>query len=331
MRTLFGSVSAMNFPVNAFVEPSVVSSARVVLAGQRIGEKLGAWIRAFRQLRIAFGMPRTLTENAILVAHVMAFMQANAAVCGQITAECPAKNGACCKQVVKSGKSGTIIILLGAPGSGKGTIAQTLRDNNPDIIHFSTGNLLRKEITEKTEIGKEVNAIIGSGGLVNDELINKIVKSNLLEALSSGNIVLLDGYPRTVRQAEFLDTMDLGELKLKICAIEIDVDHEVVVSRIKDRLVCNACSATFSSLQIKAPADGGSFVCSQCKVGELQKRPDDKEEVVRRRLQEYEETTLPVSTYYLDRLVKISGDAEKEEVIRRIYRVLSDKGITERR
>ena len=217
-----------------------------------------------------------------------------------------------------------IVILFGAPGAGKGTVAQHLLDNY-GVVHFSTGNLLRNEVKSGTSIGKEVEAILSSGKLVGDDVVNRVVESNLQKALSGNDVVLLDGYPRTVEQAKFLDAIDAGSLKSSIRVLELDVNHEVVVSRIAGRVVCSKCGATFSSSQIN-----GSTVCSRC-GGELIKRADDSEEVVRRRLQEYVNMTLPVSRYYTDRLVKVSGEETPEEVARNVDDAFRDFGIEKRR
>ena len=217
-----------------------------------------------------------------------------------------------------------IVILFGAPGAGKGTVAQHLLDNY-GVVHFSTGNLLRNEVKSGTSIGKEVETILSSGKLVGDDVVNRVVESNLQKALSGNDVVLLDGYPRTVEQAKFLDAIDAGSLKSSIRVLELDVDHEVVVSRIAGRVVCSKCGATFSSSQIN-----GSTVCSRC-GGELIKRADDSEEVVRRRLQEYVNMTLPVSRYYIDRLVKVSGEGTPEEVARNVDDAFRDFGIEKRR
>ena len=217
-----------------------------------------------------------------------------------------------------------IVILFGAPGAGKGTVAQHLLDNY-GVVHFSTGNLLRNEVKIGTSIGKEVEAILSSGKLVGDDVVNRVVESNLQKALSGNDVVLLDGYPRTVEQAKFLDAIDAGSLKSSIRVLELDVNHEVVVSRIAGRVVCSKCGATFSSSQIN-----GSTVCSRC-GGELIKRADDSEEVVRRRLQEYVNMTLPVFRYYTDRLVKVSGEETPEEVARNVDDAFRDFGIEKRR
>ncbi|MDR2794459.1 MAG: nucleoside monophosphate kinase [Holosporaceae bacterium] len=222
----------------------------------------------------------------------------------------------------KGAKSVKIVVLLGAPGAGKGTVAQYLLDNY-DVVHFSTGNLLRNEVKNDTELGREVSAYVGSGGLVNDDIINKVVELNLAKTLESGSAILLDGYPRSVDQAKFLDQLDSGSLRDAIRIIEIDVESEVVVARLFDRKICSKCGATFGRLDVIAE-------CSRC-GGAFVKRPDDEEVVIRRRLQEYKSTTMPVSEYYGSRLLKVNGDRSPDEVARGVTDVFRDFGVKKRR
>lgn len=208
-----------------------------------------------------------------------------------------------------------VVILLGAPGAGKGTVAQHLVDNF-GVIHFSTGNLLRNEVKNATKVGVVVEAILGSGGLVSDEVVNEVVEINLQRTLSEKRVILLDGFPRSVDQAKFLDTVFNACLRDSLRVLEIDVDHEFVVARVSGRRVCIKCAATFG-------IDDRGDRCSRC-GGELTKRPDDDEEVVRRRLIEYQRVTLPVSAYYADRLVKIDGNLSREDVLRNVTDVVEN-------
>ena len=225
--------------------------------------------------------------------------------------------------MITTGSIVKIIILLGAPGAGKGTVADYLKENY-NVVHFSTGNLLRDEIAKGTDTGKEVDSIMKSGGLVNDETVNKIVKSNLSQTLSTGCVVILDGYPRTVDQAKFLDSIvESGSIR----AIEIDIDPEVVISRITKRVVCNKCKSPFNTDSLTK--DGVlNKICPHC-GGDLIKRADDEEFVVRNRLEKYTKETLPVSGYYngTSRLVKVPGDKTPEEVEKSVSDAFSSFGI----
>lgn len=214
-----------------------------------------------------------------------------------------------------------ILILLGAPGAGKGTVAQYLAENY-DVCHFSTGNLLRNEVKRESDIGLKVKDILGSGGLVGDDIVNDIVEKNIKEVLEKDSLIILDGYPRTRNQAVVLDNMESGVLKDEIRVLELDVDTEVVVKRISSRRVCASCGKTYG------PQDKID-VCS-C-GGELIKRKDDEESAVRTRLEKYEAETRPVSDYFGDRLVKVSGDGKPEEVAQRVDEVLARFGIKKRR
>ncbi len=214
-----------------------------------------------------------------------------------------------------------VLILLGAPGAGKGTVAQYLAENY-DVRHFSTGNLLRNEVKRESDIGLKVKDILGSGGLVGDDIVNGIVAKNIEEVLDTGSLVILDGYPRTKNQAIELDRMMAGSLKDEIRVLELAVDNEVVVQRISQRRVCSLCGKTYG------PQDEiESCTCG----GELVKRKDDEESVVRDRLKKYEDETRPVSDYYSDRLIKVSGEGKPEEVAQRVDEALAKFGIKKRR
>ena len=214
-----------------------------------------------------------------------------------------------------------ILILLGAPGAGKGTVAQYLAENY-DVHHFSTGNLLRNEVKKESDIGLKVKDILRLGGLVSDDIVNGIVAKNIEEVLDAGSLVILDGYPRTRSQAVELDGMMSGSLKDEIRVLELAVDNEVVVQRISRRRVCASCGKTYG------PQDEiESCTCG----GELVKRKDDEESVVRDRLKRYEAETRPVSDYYSDRLIKVSGEGKPEDVAQRVDEALAKFGIKKRR
>lgn len=208
-----------------------------------------------------------------------------------------------------------IVILLGAPGSGKGTISQHMLDKY-NVCHFSTGNLLRDEVKKESEIGLKVKDIIGSGGLVSDDIVSQLVEQRIKDAFIGMDAVVLDGYPRTVTQAIKLDEMQSGEYRQDIHVIELTIDDEEVVSRISKRQVCSVCGRTYGRFEKKCSC-GGNLI----------RRKDDEESVVRKRLEQYYEETLPVSEYYSDRLVRVSGEGTHNEVAQRIDEVLCGFGI----
>ncbi|MDR0678143.1 MAG: nucleoside monophosphate kinase [Holosporaceae bacterium] len=214
-----------------------------------------------------------------------------------------------------------IVILLGAPGSGKGTVAQYIKDKY-DIYYFSTGNLLRNEVKEKTDIGCKVENILGSGGLVGDDIVNEIVEKNIKKFVKNGKVILLDGYPRTKNQALALDTSGTGEFKKAIRVVELDIDAKEAITRISLRRVCVKCGNTYGPTDRVAICPCG---------GELIRRKDDEKAVILNRLKEYEKATFPLSQYYLDRIIRIQGSGTPEEVANRVDNCLYNFGMEKRR
>jgi len=214
-----------------------------------------------------------------------------------------------------------ILILFGAPGAGKGTIAQYMKENY-EVCHFSTGNLLRSEVKSKSSIGLKIEKIMGTGGLVGDDIVNEIVEKNISDVAGSSSVIILDGYPRTKDQAKVLDSIKNGELRDSIRVLELDVDDDIVVSRISQRRVCEKCGNTYGPHdKIEVCSCGGALI----------RRKDDEESVVRNRLKAYYEATQPVADYYKDRLIRISGDGTPSEVASRVDEALSRFGIKKRR
>jgi adenylate kinase len=205
----------------------------------------------------------------------------------------------------------THLILLGAPGSGKGTqSARLVKDKG--FVHVSTGDLLRKEIASKTDLGNEVKKVMDEGKLVSDELVVRLLKSNI--NLESRNYIF-DGYPRNIAQAKTLDDKVLNGIKS--IAVYFDINTEKLVSRLSNRRTCQTCSEIYNLLT-KAPKIMG--VCDKCGSKNLVQRADDKEEVIQNRLSVFAETINPVLDYYQDqnRLVKVDADLSEEEIFRQI-------------
>ncbi len=184
------------------------------------------------------------------------------------------------------------IIFLGAPGAGKGTQAAAV-SRELGIPTISTGNMIREAIANETPVGLAVKAIIAEGKLVSDEIVVSIVKEKL-KSIEGGYI--LDGFPRTVAQAEALEAM--GE---EIDAvINIYVPEETIVTRSAGRRYCPKCGATYH-VEYNPPKDAdGKSVCTECGT-EVAIREDDKEEVVRQRLDVYREQTKPLEDFYFKR------------------------------
>lgn len=194
------------------------------------------------------------------------------------------------------------LILFGAPGVGKGTQAKILAEKN-NLFHISTGDILREAVKKGTELGKAAKSIMDKGELVPDEIMAGIVK----EALGSeraANGFILDGFPRTPEQARMLDKI-FSELHFKnIKLVLVDADDSILIDRVSGRRVCTHCSYIVS-MDIELPEDK----CPSCgAVKSFIKRKDDDEEVVKRRLRIYHETTKPVLDYYADHMEIIHVD-----------------------
>ena len=177
------------------------------------------------------------------------------------------------------------IIFLGPPGAGKGTQAQLLT-KELGIPQISTGDMLRKAMREGTKTGLEAKRYVESGGLVPDDVVIAIVKERLAED-DCKNGYMLDGFPRTVYQAE-----ELSKFATIDVAVDLDLPDEVIVQRLSGRRVCPNCNATYHISQL-----GGSTACKNCGA-ELIQRKDDSEETIRNRLKVYTEQTAPLIDYY---------------------------------
>ena len=210
------------------------------------------------------------------------------------------------------------VILLGPPGSGKGTQAQKMieRYNIPQI---STGDILRGAVKERTPLGVEAQGYMDQGRLVPDEVVVGIVRDRL-KAPDCTEGFILDGFPRTLPQAEALD-VTLHEMKREIDhVVSIEVDKEELLKRLTGRRTCQTCGAMYHLIFDPPTRDG---ICDKC-GGELYQRDDDQEETIRERLQIYEEQTTPLIAYYRGKglLRPIDGVGEIEEIFQKIVKAV---------
>jgi len=211
------------------------------------------------------------------------------------------------------------LVLLGPPGAGKGTQAKRLEDAL-GIIQLSTGDMLRAEVSSGSDIGREADAIMKAGKLVPDALIVGMIGERISKD-DCRNGFILDGFPRTVPQAEALDAM-LTERNLRIDrVISIDVNDEAMVERITGRFTCAKCGAGYHDSFQKPKVDG---VCDACGGTEFTRRADDNAETVRSRLHAYREQTEPIIAYYANTgvLKSIDGMAPIDDVTEQMKRAV---------
>ena len=178
-------------------------------------------------------------------------------------------------------------VFLGPPGAGKGSLAVKVAEDYK-IPHISTGDIFRANIKAQTPLGLKVKAIIDSGSLVSDELTFELVKDRLAQD-DCKNGYILDGFPRTIPQAEMLDGL-VADLKV----VNFNIADEIVIRRLSTRRVCKACGANFNVLTLPPKVEG---VCDKC-GGELYQRDDDKQESILHRMDVYREQTEPLINYY---------------------------------
>ena len=214
-----------------------------------------------------------------------------------------------------------ILILLGPPGAGKGTQAQSLMTRH-GLVQLSTGDMLRAAVKTGTDIGKQAEAIMKAGGLVPDEIVTMLIEARLeFEAHAPGFI--FDGYPRTQVQAESLDEL-LGRRGMSLDhVIELTVDEAALVERISGRFTCAHCNEGYHDLYKLPKVEG---VCDVCGATEFRRRPDDNAETVRARLAEYRGKTAPILPYYEAKglVARVDGMAEIGAVTEAIEAILAE-------
>lgn len=210
------------------------------------------------------------------------------------------------------------IIMLGAPGAGKGTQAKMIADKY-SIPHISTGDIFRANIKNGTELGKKAKTYMDQGLLVPDELTVDLVIDRVGQE-DCKNGYVLDGFPRTIPQAESLDAA-LSKLGTKIdYAINVEVPDENIINRMSGRRACLACGATYHIVHIPTKVEG---ICDRC-GSETVLRDDDKPETVKKRLDVYHEQTQPLIDYYSGKgaLVEVDGTKDMNDVFADIVKIL---------
>ena len=178
-------------------------------------------------------------------------------------------------------------VFLGPPGAGKGSLAVEVAEDYK-IPHISTGDIFRANIKAQTPLGVKVKAIIDSGSLVSDELTFELVKDRLAQD-DCKNGYILDGFPRTIPQAEMLDGL-VADLKV----VNFQISDDIVIGRLSTRRVCKACGANYNIKTLPPKVEG---ICDKC-GGELYQRDDDKQESILHRMDVYREQTEPLINYY---------------------------------
>jgi adenylate kinase len=212
------------------------------------------------------------------------------------------------------------IILLGPPGAGKGTQAQRLVEHH-GMLQLSTGDMLRETRKADTALGHKVADIMDSGGLVSDEIVSAMIDAKLAD-MGPETGAIFDGYPRTAAQADQLDDILARHGRKLDHVIELEVNEEALVERITGRFTCANCGAGYHDV-FKQPATPG--VCDKCGSTEFKRRPDDNEETVRKRMQEYRGKTAPILPGYEQRGIvsRVDGMASIEDVTHAIDAILT--------
>jgi adenylate kinase len=211
------------------------------------------------------------------------------------------------------------IILLGPPGAGKGTQAKRIEEKH-GLIQLATGDMLRAAVKNGTEVGRKAKPIMDAGKLVPDEILIAMIEERIAQPDCAKGFIL-DGFPRTVPQAEALDAMLAARHRELNHVIEMKVDEAALVDRITGRFSCTKCGASYHDRYNRPKVDG---VCDVCGNTSFTRRADDNAETIKARLEAYRSQTAPILPYYRKKkiLVAVDGMAEIDEVTRQIDAIL---------
>ncbi len=211
------------------------------------------------------------------------------------------------------------LVLLGAPGAGKGTIAQSL-SKKLAIPSISTGDIFRQNIAEKTPLGILAKKYMDAGELVPDDVVTQIVENRLCLPDCAGGFIL-DGFPRTIAQAQALDEALQKRGEKLTAVIDVRLSETIIIDRLLSRRVCNKCGYTYNTQFIMPTKEG---VCDEC-GGKIVKRDDDNEETIKKRLEVYHAKTQPLIQYYESQkqLIHIDNQYGMEQSLKRIADAIS--------
>jgi len=208
------------------------------------------------------------------------------------------------------------IILIAAPAAGKGTISKYIEDKY-NYKHISTGDLLRKEIKNNTKIGNEIKSILDKGSLVGDDIIREVFEK---EFKKTKNNIILDGIPRTLAQAKMLDELDKSNDNVEIYkVIHIDIDKDIAIERIENRLICENCGSVFSKKLVK------DNICTKC-GDNLVSRKDDNKETFLDRYDTFLNETKPLLDYYNDKVITIYNNSTIEDIYKNVDEIIEGDG-----
>ena len=212
-------------------------------------------------------------------------------------------------------------ILMGLPGAGKGTQAEQIVDAY-QIPHISTGDMFRAAVEKQTDLGIQAKSFMDSGNLVPDEVTNGIVKERLAES-DTDNGFLLDGFPRTLNQAEALEEITKGLNKPIDAVFYIEVNKDILMQRLTGRFMCSNCGATYHKLNKPTQVEG---TCDRCGGHEFYQREDDKPETVENRINVNVELTEPLLNFYKERdvLYTVNGEDDVKDVFNKIKEVIEE-------
>jgi adenylate kinase len=213
-----------------------------------------------------------------------------------------------------------VIILIGAPGSGKGTQSALLKDIL-HISHISTGDLLRQEVAQNTLLGNKIKALVTNGILVDDETITELLDKRISQNDCEKGFIL-DGYPRTLNQAEILDKLFKKHNISYIKVVEILISDDILIKRILGRYTCSNCNAVYNEYFHKTKQEG---ICDVCSGSSFAKRNDDNLDTLEKRLKIYHDQSIPILDFYSNQGIKFSlkGDLDINESKNELVKILN--------